>query len=167
MPQYRRICPNNRSILKVTLLENGKKTKVCVPGMRKHKCANSLQFFCNRSWREISLKNMLGQDSANFSPSGANYVKGFLLLLFTTYCHELSITKGPIFSLFFLHCKEIYLMTLMHCKALCDKIFDSFPLFDKTFRHIELAISVISHITANSAKTFLTVHLFSRFVYNN
>ena len=55
-------------------------------------------------------------------------------------------------------------MTLMHCKALCDKIFDSFPLFDKTFRHIERVIRVMGHITANTANTFLTAHLFFLFL---
>ena len=45
------------------------------------------------------------------------------------------------------------------CLALCDEIFDHFPLFDKTLRNIELCNSVISHKTAKSAKTSLTLQL--------
>ena len=40
-----------------------------------------------------------------------------------------------------------------YCLALCDIMFDHFPLFDETLRHIELCNSVISHIQGNTYNT--------------
>ena len=33
-----------------------------------------------------------------------------------------------------------------YCSAQCDEIFDHFPVFDETFRHIELCNSVITNV---------------------
>ena len=47
--------------------------------------------------------------------------------------------------------------------AVCDEIFDHFPQFDETLRHIELCNSIICHIhlysRAKSAKKFITVYI--------
>ena len=41
-----------------------------------------------------------------------------------------------------------------YCLALCDEIFDQFPLFDETLRSIELCKSGISKIQRNQPKLF-------------
>ena len=43
----------------------------------------------------------------------------------------------------------------VNCLALWDEIFDHFPLFDDTLRHIELCNSVISQIQENTPKLCL------------
>ena len=39
-----------------------------------------------------------------------------------------------------------------YCLALCDKIFDHFPLFEETVRHIKLCSTIISNIQRNPPK---------------
>ena len=41
-----------------------------------------------------------------------------------------------------------------YCLALCEEIFDNFPLFDETVRYIELWNSVIRHIQRNLPTLF-------------
>ena len=126
MPQYRRICPNNRSILKVTLLENGKKTKVCVPGMRKHKCANSLPFSAIGAGERLAQKICWGKIPQTSVPATP------IMSRDSCYFYLLLIVMGWVMKLFFLHCKEIYLMTLLMQSPMWQN-FWQFPSFWQNF----------------------------------
>ena len=80
------------------------------------------------------------------------YINFIFKMWFVTVC-----STGPLICLYLCggdSCTVRQFNRWRYCLALCDEMFDHFPLFDEILRHIELCDSVIRHIQWNLYQRF-------------